>query len=130
MPVLCFVLDTSASMNRRTAQGQRVIDLAKTAIDNFLKKVENLSKIPITRNLAAEESHFHSRIRHTPRKDKTRDLLREPSGETERHTQLQLHESFNALEFLQILPALFCVILACAVYTLVSALARVAQNSR
>lgn len=40
MPVLCFVLDTSASMNRRTAQGQRVIDLAKTAIDNFLKKVE------------------------------------------------------------------------------------------
>jgi len=39
MPVLCFVLDTSASMNRRTAQGQRVIDLAKTAIDNFLKKV-------------------------------------------------------------------------------------------
>ena len=49
MPVLCFVLDTSASMNRRTAQGQRVIDLAKTAIDNFLKKVENLSKISNTR---------------------------------------------------------------------------------
>lgn len=49
MPVLCFVLDTSASMNRRTAQGQRVIDLAKTAIDNFLKKVESLSKIPISR---------------------------------------------------------------------------------
>lgn len=39
MPVLCFVLDTSASMNRRTAAGQRVIDIAKTAIDNFLKKV-------------------------------------------------------------------------------------------
>jgi nitric oxide reductase activation protein len=51
MPVLCFVLDTSASMNRRTAQGQRVIDLAKTAIDNFLKKVESLSKIPISRIL-------------------------------------------------------------------------------
>ena len=39
MPVLCFVLDTSASMNRRTQTGQRLIDLAKTAIDNFLKKV-------------------------------------------------------------------------------------------
>jgi len=48
MPVLCFVLDTSASMNRRTSQGQRLIDLAKTAIDNFLKKVEKIiSKIPI-----------------------------------------------------------------------------------
>ena len=39
MPLLCFVLDTSASMNQKTVQGQRLIDHAKTAIENFISKV-------------------------------------------------------------------------------------------
>ena len=37
--LLCFVLDTSASMNQKTVQGQRLIDHAKTAIENFISKV-------------------------------------------------------------------------------------------
>ena len=41
MPVLCFVIDTSASMNQRTASGQRIIDHAKTAVENFIFKVKN-----------------------------------------------------------------------------------------
>ena len=90
MPVLCFVLDTSASMNRRTAQGQRIIDLAKTAIDNFLKKVENLSEISNKREFGGRGVKFSFQKNKTcPEKTTKGDLLREPSGETERHTQLQ-----------------------------------------
>jgi hypothetical protein len=44
MPVLCFVIDTSASMNQRTAFGQRIIDQAKTAVENFISKVYFLTK--------------------------------------------------------------------------------------
>lgn len=47
MPVLCFVIDTSASMNQRTACGQRIIDQAKTAVENFISKVR--SKDPSAR---------------------------------------------------------------------------------
>jgi hypothetical protein len=64
-----------------------------------------------------------------PRKDKTRGPSQRAFGGN-RKTHSYSDESFNALEFSQILPALFCVILACAVYTLVSALTRVAQKSR
>ena len=41
MPLLCFVLDTSSSMNQKTAQGQRLIDQAKTAVENFINKVRD-----------------------------------------------------------------------------------------
>ena len=41
MPLLCFVLDTSQSMNQKTVQGQRLIDHAKTAIENFINKVRD-----------------------------------------------------------------------------------------
>jgi Mg-chelatase subunit ChlD len=41
MPVLCFVIDTSASMNQRTNGGQRIVDQAKTAVENFISKVKN-----------------------------------------------------------------------------------------
>jgi len=44
MPVLCFVIDTSASMNQRTAFGQRIIDQAKTAVENFISKVYYIDK--------------------------------------------------------------------------------------
>lgn len=47
MPLLCFVLDTSASMNQKTVQGQRLIDHAKTAIENFISKIR--SKDPSAR---------------------------------------------------------------------------------
>ena len=39
MPVLCFVIDTSASMNQKTSSGQRIIDIAKKSVDNFVSKV-------------------------------------------------------------------------------------------
>lgn len=39
MPVLCFVIDTSASMNQKTANGQKLIDFAKFAVENFITKV-------------------------------------------------------------------------------------------
>lgn len=64
-----------------------------------------------------------------PRKDKTRGPSQRAFGGN-RKTHSYSDESFNALELSKILPALFCVILACAVYTPVSALTRVAQNSR
>ena len=44
MPLLCFVLDTSSSMNQKTAQGQRLIDQAKTAVENFINKVRDKNK--------------------------------------------------------------------------------------
>ena len=44
MPLLCFVLDTSQSMNQKTVQGQRLIDHAKTAIENFINKVRDKKK--------------------------------------------------------------------------------------
>uniref|UniRef100_A0A4X2K428 VWFA domain-containing protein n=1 Tax=Vombatus ursinus TaxID=29139 RepID=A0A4X2K428_VOMUR len=37
MPVLLFVLDTSASMNQRTQQGITYLDIAKSAVEIFLK---------------------------------------------------------------------------------------------
>lgn len=37
MPVLVFLLDTSASMNQRTYLGTSALDLAKGAVETFLK---------------------------------------------------------------------------------------------
>ena len=37
MPVIVFIIDNSASMNQTTYLGTSYLDLAKSAIENFLK---------------------------------------------------------------------------------------------
>lgn len=37
MPVIMFIVDNSASMNQLTYLGTSYLDLAKSAIENFLK---------------------------------------------------------------------------------------------
>ena len=37
MPVILFIIDNSASMNQITYMGTSYLDLAKSAIENFLK---------------------------------------------------------------------------------------------
>lgn len=37
MPVILFIIDNSASMNQITYLGTSYLDLAKSAIENFLK---------------------------------------------------------------------------------------------
>ncbi|XP_072483199.1 integrator complex subunit 6-like isoform X2 [Notamacropus eugenii] len=37
MPILLFILDTSASMNQRTGQGTTYLDIAKSAVEVFLQ---------------------------------------------------------------------------------------------
>ena len=44
MPVIVFIIDNSASMNQTTYLGTSYLDLAKSAIENFLK-VSFFSKI-------------------------------------------------------------------------------------
>ena len=37
MTLVAFVVDTSASMNAKTANGTSVLDVAKNAVDSFIK---------------------------------------------------------------------------------------------
>lgn len=37
MVLICFVVDTSASMNQKTIQGMTLLDSAKAAIEHFVK---------------------------------------------------------------------------------------------
>ena len=75
MPLLCFVLDTSQSMNQKTVQGQRLIDHAKTAIENFINKVRDKKKhmeknqiefISIEKKIEHKFTHCVFAIRYTP----------------------------------------------------------------
>jgi len=38
---LVFVVDTSASMNQRTSLGTTILDVAKNAVETFIKVKEN-----------------------------------------------------------------------------------------
>lgn len=44
MPVIVFLIDTSASMNQRTRLGTTYLDIAKGAVETFLK-VNNMEQI-------------------------------------------------------------------------------------
>lgn len=37
MTIILFLVDTSASMNQRTYLGTTLIDIAKAAVENFMK---------------------------------------------------------------------------------------------
>lgn len=43
MPILLFLLDTSASMNQRTYLGTTYLDIAKGAVEVFMKVKNNLT---------------------------------------------------------------------------------------
>lgn len=47
MPVILFLIDTSASMNQRTRLGTTYLDIAKGAVETFLK-VNNTAQTYIT----------------------------------------------------------------------------------
>ena len=43
MPILLFLLDTSASMNQRTYLGTSYLDIAKGAVEIFMKVKNNFT---------------------------------------------------------------------------------------
>lgn len=55
MPILLFLLDTSASMNQRTYLGTTYLDVAKGAVEVFMK-VKNDS----TPTFFSQDAHLHS----------------------------------------------------------------------
>ena len=42
MPVIVFIIDNSASMNQTTYLGTSYLDMAKSAVENFLKVSEQI----------------------------------------------------------------------------------------
>lgn len=47
MPILLFLLDTSASMNQRTYLGTTYLDVAKGAVEVFMKVKKDFTPICI-----------------------------------------------------------------------------------
>lgn len=45
MPILLFLIDTSASMNQRTYLGTTYLDIAKGAVEIFMKVKNNFTPI-------------------------------------------------------------------------------------
>lgn len=43
MTIILFLVDTSASMNQRTYLGTTLIDIAKAAVENFMKVNEQIT---------------------------------------------------------------------------------------
>lgn len=55
MPILLFLLDTSASMNQRTYLGTTYLDVAKGAVEVFMKVKNDL-----TRTFFRQDAPLHS----------------------------------------------------------------------
>lgn len=55
MPILLFLLDTSASMNQRTYLGTTYLDVAKGAVEVFMKVKNDL-----TRTFFSQDAPLHS----------------------------------------------------------------------
>lgn len=62
MPILVFLLDTSASMNQRTYLGTTYLDVAKGAVEVFMKVKNDFTPTFFSKYAPLESLEFPSKI--------------------------------------------------------------------